>query len=120
MSHYRGGREFEYRTIRHLTTNGYEIVRSAGSKGKIDIVAFKLGELLFVQCKRTSGTIPPAERAELVRLAGLVNAVPLVAHQPIPRKPIRYRALTGTGPKQWREWTPDHGLQLEGGTQRCR
>jgi Holliday junction resolvase len=115
VSHYRTGRDKEYKVRDHLTSNGYEIIRAAGSKGKVDLVAFKgcmrIGtwhcELLFVQVKRSGGTIPPVDRAELIRLARIVNAYPIVAYQPLPRRPIQYRRLTGPGPKQWVEWTPD-------------
>jgi Holliday junction resolvase len=116
VSHYRNGREFEYKVRDELTTNGYEVIRAAGSKGKVDLVAFKQWptmdawkrwHMLFVQAKRRDGNIGPDDRAELVRLANIANAIPLVAHQSIPRRPIQYRRLTGPGPKDWQPWTPD-------------
>jgi holliday junction resolvase Hjr len=115
VSRYRAGRDFEYKVRDNLTADGYEVIRAAGSKGPVDLVAFKGGmqrgtwhsQLLFIQAKRRDGTISPADRAELLRVAGIVNAYPIVAHQPIPRRPIRYRQLTGPGPKQWLEWFPD-------------
>ena len=115
MSHYRAGRDKEYKVRDHLVDNGYEVIRAAGSKGKVDLVAFKAWlpagpsshHMLFVQVKRTGGTIPPADRAELIRLARIARAVPLVAYQPLPRRPLQYRLLTGPGPKDWTEWSPD-------------
>jgi Holliday junction resolvase len=114
VSGYRAGRDKEYKVRDHLVDNGYEVIRAAGSKGKVDLVAFKLWpdawtdrHILFVQVKRIGGTIPPADRAELLRLAKIANAIPIVAHQPIPRRPLQYRRLTGPGPKDWQPWTPD-------------
>jgi Holliday junction resolvase len=115
VSHYRAGRDKEYKVRDHLTDNGYEIIRAAGSKGKVDLVAFKAWlpsgpsshHMLFVQVKRTGGTIPPADRAELLRLARIARALPIVAYQPLPRRPLQYRRLTGPGPKDWQPWTPD-------------
>lgn len=78
MSNYSRGRDFEWRVRDYLRDNGYEVTRAAGSKTKLDLIAMKPGQLLFVQCKRTS--LPgPAERVEIVRLAQMVGAVPLVA-----------------------------------------
>jgi Holliday junction resolvase len=124
------GRRFEWKVRDALRADGYTVIRSAGSKGAVDLVAFKDGRryrpdvvsigqpgdvvyvepgrhMLFVQAKRTNGTIPPAERAELIRYAHIARAIPVVAYQPKPRQPIAYRRLTGPGPKDWQPWTPD-------------
>jgi Holliday junction resolvase len=118
---YEEGRRFAYRASMAFARDGYEIIRSAGSKTKVDFVAFKevpqaqttwaglppKGELLFVQVKKsTSGTIPADERAELLRLANIARAVPIVVHKRIPRG-FAFRRLTGPGPKDWQPWTPD-------------
>lgn len=107
MTNYADGRRFEYKVRDALADDGYYLIRSAGSKGLIDVVAFKPGQMLFVQAKRRDGTIGPGSRAALLDLAAMVDALPIVAHQPIPRKPIRYRLLTGPGAKQWEPWTSD-------------
>ncbi|HEU4544472.1 MAG TPA: restriction endonuclease [Jiangellaceae bacterium] len=115
MTHYNDGRRFEYKVRDALAADGYEVIRSAGSKGKVDLVAFKRWlpygpssyHMLFVQVKRRDGNIGREDRAELIRLANMAGAVPVVAHQPQPRRPIQYRRLTGPGPRQWQPWTPD-------------
>jgi Holliday junction resolvase len=112
------GRRFEWKVRDALRADGYTVIRSAGSKGAVDLVAFKqwteklplysiVSHMLFVQAKRTTGTIPPAERGELIRYATIARAIPVVAYQPKPRKPIAYRRLTGPGPKDWQPWSPD-------------
>lgn len=80
MTHYAAGTRFEHKTIADLETNGYEIMRAAGSKGgtKADIAAFKPGQLLLVQCKR-SGTLPPDEWNRLHEVASWVGALPILA-----------------------------------------
>jgi Holliday junction resolvase len=106
VSNYDRGVRLERDTRHDLEANGYEVIRSAGSKSAIDLVAFKPGELLFVQCKAASGVVSPAERARLVAAASTVQALPVVALRPL-RKPITYRVLYGMGPKEWSPWTPD-------------
>jgi hypothetical protein len=104
VSGYEAGRRVEWAVIRDLQVNGYETVRAASSKGVADVVAFKPGQVLLVNVKRT--TPPgPVERADLLRVAGYVPAVPLVALGPVSR--VTYRELTGVGPSDWQPWTPD-------------
>lgn len=101
-NHYRSGADFEREVRTALIRDGYDVIRSAGSKTKVDLLAFKLGQILVVQCKRT-GICGPAERAEVMRIAGLLRAVPVVASRP----KVTYRRLTGFGPKDWQPWTTD-------------
>lgn len=108
MSGYSDGVYVEHAVIHHLTGNGYECTRAASSKGVSDVTAFKPGQILLVSVKRTNPLLPPAERADLLRVAAYLPgiAVPLVAYKP-PRQPITYRRLTGQGPRAWAPWTPD-------------
>ena len=70
MSTATSGRRREHNVRDHLTANGYLVIRAAGSKGAVDLVAFKPGETLFVQVKPAdAGTIPPADRARLLEWA---------------------------------------------------
>ena len=106
---YEDGRRFAYRASMAFARDGYEIIRSAGSKTKADFVAVKPGQLLFVQVKKAvDGTIPPEERKLLCQLAGLLPGVAeaIVVHKRIPRG-FAFRRLTGPGPKDWQPWTPD-------------
>jgi len=109
MTRYSDGYRFECTTRDALKTDGYEVIRSAGSKGKVDLVAFKTGQILFVQNK-LNGLCPLSERKELVRLAGLVGALPIVAFRHKEGRAaaeVRYRLLTGTGPYEYVKWLPD-------------
>lgn len=105
VNHYRRGAALEYAVRDHLADAGYEVVRSAGSHGAADVIGFKPGETVFVQCKR-DGRCGPAERVELLRLAGLVGGVAVVASRPH-RRPIRYRELVGPAARDHRPWSPD-------------
>ena len=118
MSQYRRGADFERRVRDALEADGYEVIRSAGSKTKVDLLGFKVDQLLLIQCKRTDGYIPPDDRLALLALAQMIqprpyigtptpDALAVIAYQPKPRKPIAYRRLTGPGPKDWQPWTPD-------------
>jgi hypothetical protein len=107
VSDYTDGRRVEYDVIHYLQANGYDTVRAASSKGLADVVAIKPGQVLLVNCKRT--TMPgPGERIDLLRIASCLPgvSVPLVALHPR-REALTFRRLTGIGPKAWVEWTPD-------------
>ena len=104
MTQYQRGRRLEWDAQRDLEAAGYDTIRAASSKGIADVVGFKAGEVLFVQAK-TNGRISPAERVELLRLAGLIpGGVALVVQRPR----TTYRRLTGPGPKDWVPWTTEY------------
>ncbi|MFD6221255.1 restriction endonuclease [Nocardia asteroides] len=101
MSQHRRGADFE-RTVNHLLEDhGYECMRSAGSQSPVDVIAFKPDQVVMVQAK-LDGRCTPAERAALLRVAGLVAAVPVVAYR-ILRQGVRF----GTGTAKWMDWSPD-------------
>ena len=97
---YEQGRGFAYRVSRKLADDGYEIIRSAGSKTKVDVFAFKswpsaddawqTHARLFVQVKKsTNGTIPVEERAELIRLAIMDTPIKQRPKPPVAARPPR-------------------------------
>ncbi|MFC8797333.1 hypothetical protein ACFT2C_06345 [Promicromonospora sp. NPDC057138] len=77
MTRYDAGRRFEWRVRDELVDDGYAVIRSAGSKTKVDLVAIEPGQWLLVQCKR-DGRISPAERTKLLSLASTCDALPVV------------------------------------------
>lgn len=79
-NHYATGTRFEHKTRDALIVNGYEVMRAAGSKGstKVDLIAVKPGQLLFIQCK-SNGKIAPAEWDRVVEVSAWVGAIPLLA-----------------------------------------
>lgn len=100
---YEAGRRLEQDTVKELKKNGYEAYRVAGSKGIADVIAFKPGQVLFVQAK-TKGVISPGERLDLLWLARMIpGGVPLVVTRPR----TTYRRLTSSGHAAWEPWTPD-------------
>ena len=112
-SGYRNGADLERAVKHHLEENGYVLViKSGGSKGKVDVIGLKLGETVLVQCKR-SGTMSPADRVALRQLALALRAVPLLARwvkEGNAARYIGYTELTSMGPAGHRPWTPDHAL----------
>jgi len=64
MSHYRTGSDFE-RYVRYvLEDEGFFVVRSAGSRGPVDLVAIRGGyPTMLIQCK--VGSIGGADRVAL-------------------------------------------------------
>jgi len=71
MTHYARGAAFERRVRKELEEDGWFVVRSAGSKGVVDLVALReKGNVLrvrLVSCK-LNGYVPPAEREQLRKL----------------------------------------------------
>jgi len=56
------GRNFEYRCMQKLRKLGFYVVRKFGSKGHEDLVAFRNGLVLMVQCKWSSyGNTKPTQ-----------------------------------------------------------
>lgn len=54
-ANYIAGRAFEYERMAHYKSLGYEVMRTAGSHGKFDIIAISpLGSVECIQCKRVS------------------------------------------------------------------
>jgi len=78
---YKYGRQFEYRVMNDLKSRGYFTSRSPRSGGPVDIVAIKVGQVLFVQCKR-GGAIERKQRLTLIELAASVGALAIMASAP--------------------------------------
>lgn len=102
---YRAGADFERNLKLWLEDCGYQVIRSAGSKGAADLVAFRVGtDPLLIQCKLSNGLIPPAERVGLMEAhRHLAHSHPIVAYREGDGrvKVWRFRRLTGTGPKEF-------------------
>lgn len=96
MAQYHTGRRFEWACRDDLAENGYVVMRMAGSKGdaKVDLVAVKPGQQLYIQCK-TSARLDPDEWDRLVEVAGWVGAIPLVASKGGRGQGITYTRLKG-------------------------
>jgi len=107
MAQYHRGRDFEHAVRAALVADGYDVIRSAGSKTKIDLVAFHTNQVLLVQCK-LDGHCSPAERFALLRVASLLPnySVPLIAWKTRGVSQPFFWRLTGTGPKQREPWAP--------------
>ena len=119
MSAYGQGALVERQTSQDLGEHGYDVVRSAGSKGAAYLVAIHDGEILLVQVKKDKKTaFGPSERCELLRVAARIKAVPLLAYRITDerdrrRTKIVYRQLTGPGPRDRLAWIP-RGVESDG------
>lgn len=96
---------------------GYDVIRSAASKGAADLVAVGNRQILFVQVKLgvhgERFKIPsPAERRELIRIAqragprGLAVTVCRFPGSGPRSAETVWRVLTGAGPLEWETWSP--------------
>ena len=111
-SGYRNGADLERAVKHHLEDNGYLLViKSGGSKGKVDVIGLKPGETVLVQCKRAS-TMSLADQRTLRGLALDLGAVPLYARWVKvgnAARTIGFTELTSM-PAGNRPWTPDHAI----------
>jgi DNA polymerase-3 subunit beta len=60
MSNYARGARLEYKARDDLLARGYTVVRSAGSKGAVDLVATSVKHILLIQVKSPGGVTPDA------------------------------------------------------------
>lgn len=67
MSNYTRGRRREWIVRNDLRRRGYAVIRSAGSKGVIDLLAYKHDDVIAVQVKSS----PSAARAALRDMSAL-------------------------------------------------
>jgi Holliday junction resolvase len=95
-TNYQKGTIFEYAIREHLRSEGYDVFRTAGSHGTVDLIAIKPGQLLLVQAK-TNGVIGPFARQALTQLANCIDgALPIVAWKKRGTSRPQYVQLTGT------------------------
>lgn len=115
MNHAARGARAENQVAGELGELGYDVIRSAASKGAADLVAVHDGEILFVQVKLVpdgKGYVQPtpAERRELYRVAARVGGIPVIAMRHPgagSRKPLtRLYLMTGTGPEDRIDFLP--------------
>lgn len=81
-SPYRLGRAFEYRVRDYFKKLGYFVLRSPQSKGLIDLIAIKRGEILGIQCKRGSYLKTVEEGNILYQFCQSIGARTIVAGMP--------------------------------------
>ena len=87
---YETGRRFEYKVKKHLESKGYFVLRSAGSKSPIDLIAVNKhdGYVMMVQCKY--GNKPAkAEVTKLIEMQKEMVWVDIVIAHGKPRERIQ-------------------------------
>lgn len=89
MNLYRKGRAFEQRVSRYLRRRGIWVIRSAGSRGAADLVAWYGGRRALLQCKR--GSEPSKDELNtLRRMAKDMGATAWVVTKPPRGEPRAY------------------------------
>lgn len=82
MAHkgYEIGADFERRCKRHFEKLGYYVVKSAGSKGIVDLVCLNRNGNVLVQC-RVKGNLSKDEELELIKLGAITGCRVLLAYR---------------------------------------
>lgn len=85
MSRYSKGAKFENDVIKHLEKKGMYCIRSAGSKGIVDVIAiirYRDKTIVhMIQCKYGNATMNKQDKKELTELANKYNFIPVYAHK---------------------------------------
>ena len=108
---YARGRAFEYRVKSLLEKHGYFVMRSAGSRSPVDLVAFRETQTIFIQCKR-HGAIDRNDVNILYDLSMKHGAMPVLSEIPKGKtRGIDLWVLTGKMGRKQRKplvrWSPD-------------
>lgn len=80
MSRYSKGAYLERLVRRRLEQAGYTVIRSAGSKGPVDLIAGDGSKVFVIQC-RSRTSLRPRERTSLERAAQAFGARPMVVYR---------------------------------------
>lgn len=95
----RRGAYLERQAQAALRADGYWTMKAPGSKGAVDLVAIKPGQVLFIQAKLAGGAyMPPAERAALWDAAQQAGAIPLAMTRSAPGVLAWFRLIAREGP----------------------
>jgi Holliday junction resolvase len=105
VTNYARGANFERTVKRDLESRGYFVIRSAGSHGVVDLMAFgPKYPTWFIQAK-INGVMSPAERRGFFECAKRSEAWAVRASRP-KRGAILYERLFTHGKEQWVEVEP--------------
>lgn len=86
MGNYSKGVKFENDVIKKFTKLGAYCIRSAGSKGIVDVVVFMKnidGEIFtyFIQCKYGKAVMGKKDKKKLIKLSKEYNAIPIYIYR---------------------------------------
>ena len=88
---YRKGRSFEYSVRNILMKSGFDVTRSAGSRGIKDLVAVKNGRVYYIQCKYNMSDVShfvSRYKNDIISICKKYKVVFVFACRPQPRKHI--------------------------------
>lgn len=97
MSVYVKGANFEREVIKYLEKKGMYCIRSAGSKGKVDVIAFKnhySDTLVYmIQCKYGNASMSKKDKIELIELAHRFGFIPVYVYKKKYDRTITFKHL---------------------------
>lgn len=85
MGRYSKGAKFEREVIKFLEKKGMYCIRSAGSKGIVDVIALKrycnTTFVYLIQCKYGNATMSKQDKKKLVDLANEFEFIPIYVYR---------------------------------------
>lgn len=101
---YARGAELERRVVAYFHDRGFPLARRvAGSKGLVDVIAVRTGQLVIVQCKGGGAALSNGEWNLLWSLGHELGAVPILASTDQRGRMVLWK-LTGPRPVRSRSW----------------
>lgn len=92
IGNYSKGARFEREVVKEFELNGSYCIRSAGSKGIVDVVAFKRFSgktyIYLIQCKYGNARMNKEDKEKLIDLAFNLNCIPLYVYRKKNQKKI--------------------------------
>ena len=97
MGRYSKGAKFEREVVDFLTEKGMYCIRSAGSKGIVDVIAMKRycneTSVYLIQCKYGNATMSKTDKKKLVDLANELKFIPVYVYRKKYSKKINFQNL---------------------------
>jgi Holliday junction resolvase len=99
-THYRRGADLERGVAARLVDSGWWVIRAAGSKGPVDLLALKAGRPpRLIQCKTDRRTMRPQEWALLWQLGQHIGGNCYIADRSGPARAPRLYLVLGDRPR---------------------
>lgn len=99
MTKYTKGAKFENDVIKFLQKKGMHCIRSAGSKGIVDVIAMKrycgVTFVYLIQCKYGNARMSKTDKKKLIELANELEFHPLYVYRKKYSKEMEFEYLSG-------------------------
>lgn len=86
MTNYASGRRLEWKMKGYFQSLGFFVVRSAGSRSPVDLIAIGSNRLLLIQCKSGDSSFTKAEQDDFVNFVHKLGAEAVLVRHDLYKK----------------------------------